>query len=1042
MSAGRWQRLQEIFAEAQERPESERAVFLDIACDDDVDLRREVISLLAASGAPSALDRVAEQWAGPLLRDLRPAPVPGSTLGGYVVVRELGRGGMGIVYHARDPRLARDVAIKVLAPIRPGAGNDSGLLSEARAASALDHPNICAVHHAGEDEHGRLFIVMPLYLGETLQRRLSRGPLPLAEAVSIAIRIAAGLGAAHASGIVHRDVKPANVILTPDGGLRILDFGIASLRRGLEGTLPAATAGTLAYMAPEQLRGEEADERADLWALGVLLYEMAAGRRLFGSETEGELIREILHCDPEPLFEVRPGAPPSLDRIVTRLLARDREERFEDAGSARAALERVRAELSATVRASLPLPLTPLVGREAELEQVSTLLRGCRLLTLTGTAGAGKTRLAVESAHRLALRFPDGCRFVDLANLREAEQVIPAIAHALGIPDLPGIPPLDRLQQVMQDRSLLLVLDNFEQVASAAGEVRALLGLCEGLRVVVTSRAPLHVEGEQEMPLSALPVPDASTLDDPQRLLASDAVRLFVDRARAVRPDFQLGPDNARSVGELCVRLDGLPLAIELAAARTRIFSPQSLLRRLEERIDVLSQERGDRPDRHRTLRQSIEWSYDLLDARTQRVFRSLAVFRGGFTLEAAEAVCASGSDPVPAIEALLDHSLIQRRDEGAEPRFRLLETLRAFAGECLQENEEQADVQRCHAAYMAGLAEAMEPSLTGPAQVEGFDRLAVEHENLQAALTWGKEQDPVVAMRLCAALWRFWVARGHLREARSWLEHVVTRGAEQADPILRARALSGAATVSHNHGDNQRARIWLQEALALHRGAGDRPGIAATLNHLSWVACETTRLERATALAEEALRLCGELADRRGQAVARNNLGWVAAYRGDGRDALRHHAAGLRIRRDIGDQRGAAYALINMAVAERLCGEHARAIELLDEADRILEQIQDPLLRGWSLVNRGIVERDRGDDVTATRHLEEALRRWPEMANRSVRAVLLMELGEIHIRTGGREEGERMIQEALREWRAIDCPWGADRALALLQGKAPPGAP
>jgi predicted ATPase len=1031
-----WERIQQLFAETLERPAEERRDFLERACGGDVALRDEVLSLLDASERAGVVERMVGKWVNPLLRELEAGLEPGTEVGDYTIVGELGRGGMGMVYHAHDGRLGRDIAIKLVAG---GAGSTERLLAEARAASALDHPNICTIYHAGEDEAGRVFVAMPLYRGETLQRRLARGALPLPECIAIAVQVANGLGSAHVFGIVHRDIKPANLMVTPDGTVRILDFGIAAARGA---TADVVTAGTASYMAPEQLRGEEVDGRADLWALGIVLYEMCTGRRPFGGEDEASIRDEILACNPESPSTFRPELPPRLESVVSRLLAKDPLDRFASADELVEELETIRSELSGIgVRGTLPAPLTEITGRDAELEQIGTLLARSRLLTLTGPGGAGKTRLAIEVGRRHGSRYADGCRFVDLATITDPARVAAGIAHTLGLLDQPGATPLQHLASVLRERSLLLVLDNFEHVAAAAGVVRELLGACPGLRVLATSRTPLRIAGEQEVPLAPLRVPDRLVPGDPAVLLDFSAIRLFVERAQAARPDFRLTTDNAAAVAELCGRLDGLPLAIELAAARTRLFSTEELLRRLRQRIDVLQEDRGDRPRRHRRLSQAIAWSHDLLDAGGQQVFGHLSVFRGGFTLEAAAAVCGdevSGVDSV--VESLLDHSLVYRRDTEDGPRFDMLDTIRAFAQERLAGSGDADTVQRRHAEYMVRLAEVYGPDIAGSRQVAALERLDAENGNLNAALNWSEQHDPVLALRLGAGLWRFWIARGYLLEGRDHLERLIGRAVPAVSDSLRSRVLIGAGTIAHGQSDNRRATAWLEEALALCRHTEDEHGVVATLNNLSWVACETTQLERATELAEEALRLCHGLGDRRGEALALNNLGWVAQYQGNGRAARENHAASLEIRREIGDHRGAAFALSNLAWAECLCGDPVRAVALLDEAEELLRSIRDPILLGWSMVIRGIAERDRGADGRAVACFEQALDRWRHGHNRSGRAMVFTELAEIRLRTGLIEEGVRLLRVAMDDWMAIPCPWGEARARQLLlRAQLPP---
>jgi predicted ATPase len=676
-------------------------------------------------------------------------------------------------------------------------------------------------------------------------------------------------------------------------------------------------------------------------------------------------------------------------------------------------------------RGALPVPLAAITGREAEIEQVAALLERVRLLSIVGPGGAGKTRLAIEVAHHVSESFAEGCCYVELAAVAEPEGVAPAITHALGVRDAPRRPLLENLKSAVRERALLLVLDNFEHVTPARSVVRELLGACPRLRVLVTSRTPLQLAGEQEFPLPPLPVPGPSAPAEPHALLEFAAVRLFVALAQAVRPDFRLDAGNAAAVAELCVRLDGLPLALELAAARTRLFSPEVLLRRLEQHPDVLAEEGGDRPDRHRRLSHAISWSHDLLDAREQRVFRRLSLFQGAFFLEAAEAVCAGDVDTAPAVNTLLQQHLVLRRDAAHESRFCFLETIRAFARQRLEESGETADARRRHALHYAELAEAVGPALSGAGQVAALDRLELERDDLHAALTWSTQHDPALALRLAAALWRYWVARGQLSEARAHLERLVDRTAQDAPGLQRAHLLFGAATVAHAQGDIGRARDWFGASLELFRALGDRNGTATVLNGLAWLACESTRLDDASRLAGEALVLCRETGDGRGEAVALNNIGWIASFREDHAGAREAFVRGLEIRRHVGDHRGAAFALCNLAYALCNAGDAAGALELLDEADELLGGIRDVNVVGWSLVIRAKALRAQGDYATARDHLARSLACCAEGGNIFGRAWALTEFGINRFQAGDPVEAERLLHQALDDWRTVDSAWG-----------------
>jgi predicted ATPase/class 3 adenylate cyclase len=467
-----------------------------------------------------------------------------------------------------------------------------------------------------------------------------------------------------------------------------------------------------------------------------------------------------------------------------------------------------------TYRNNLPLQPTPLVGREKEVAQVCDLLRSdeTRLLTLTGPGGIGKTRLALQAAADLLDDFSDGTFFVPLATLTEAELFLPAVAETLGVKEI-GEQPLDEsLKDYLSERRLLLVLDNFEQVLEAAPAVTELLAGAPGLKVLATSRAPLGLYGEHEFPVPPLSMPDLKRPPPLERLTQYEAVGLFVERAQAVKPDFKVTNDSAPAVAEICVRLDGLPLAIELAAARIKMLPPKAMLQRLGSRLKLLTGGARDLPERQRTLRATIEWSHALLDEGEQLLFARLAVFSGGRTLEAIEAICDTKGDlPVEAFEgvsSLLDKSLLRQEEspEG-EPRFVMLETIHEFAREKLQESEEGEEIKTLHAHYFLALAEEAYPELKGANQLDWLGKLETEHDNMRAALSWALERkEAEVALRLGGALWWFWSVRGYHSEGRRWLEAVLAIDG-RGSPEVQAMARAGAGALALEQGDLDRTK-------------------------------------------------------------------------------------------------------------------------------------------------------------------------------------------------------------------------------------------
>lgn len=1065
--ADRWQRVSELFDAALDRPSGERRRWLEEACGGDESLRREVEAMLAADERaegvlerPPAGDAPALPPQGAAGGDnaspaaapepLAGEPAAGGRVGPYRLLREIGRGGMGVVYQAHDPRLDRHVALKFLPPhLAASAEATARFRNEARAASALDHPAVCTVYDVGTAEPGRLYLVLAYYEGETLADRLHRGPLPWPQAVELAAQVAEGLERAHEAGVVHRDVKPSNLLLVEGGArVKILDFGVAKLRASSLETGAGVQVGTLAYMAPEQAAGGAVDRRCDLWALGAVLYEMTTGRRPFGGDDFVALLEAIRRGAPAPLLVGCPEAPPALAAVVERCLEKDPDDRFPGAGELLTALGPLRREAS---RASgtgsaaggdtaagggpdlrpgtLPAPLSRFVGRQRELRQVRELLAGSRLVTLTGPAGTGKTRLALEAARAVAGRFPDGVYFVPLEAVASAGLVPSAVAAALGVEESPGEAPAATLATRLAGARLLLLLDNFEQVVEAAGFVAGLLAACPGVRALVTSQTVLRVGGEHAFPLSPLPVPLAGR-PTAGELAGVPAVELFVDRARAADPGFRLDDAAAAAVAELCRRLEGVPLAIELAASRVRLFTAAELLERLGGRLDLGGAGERDRPQRHRTLRQAIDWSHQLLSPAQQACFRRLGVFRGGFGLAAAERVVApaAGESCERTVEALLDHSLVQpvAGEPGARSRFTLLETLREYALERLSAAGEEEAVRRAHAGWALELAERAAPALTGPEQAAWLDRLEAEHDNLRSALDWTQDAGEAESgLRLGAALWRFWLSRGHLLEGRERLERLLRLPGGEAPAAARAGALRGLATLAHNRGANRQARELLDRCLELDRQLGDEQGTGTDLNNLAWVACELSDLEVAERLSGEALELCRRLGDTRGEALALNNLGWVAAYRGDGASAAQRFRESLRLRRRLEDRRGIGFALANLAWAEGILGRHDAAREHLAEGREVLVGIGDRLLDGWVLTIEAMSSMQEGESARALELIEQAGPAWRHGANRSGVAWVESVLGWLAAAMGEPERAERLLASARTEWAAIGSLWG-----------------
>lgn len=581
------------------------------------------------------------------------------------------------------------------------------------------------------------------------------------------------------------------------------------------------------------------------------------------------------------------------------------EHQLEDLGGEAEAetvdlVKRLSAEqgaLSVPPRHNLLTPTSAFVGREGDKTALHGLLGDpfCRLLTLVGPGGIGKTRLALEVAADLvgSEAFPDGVWFVPLAPVLDEAFVAPSIAAGVGL-SLYGSDSEAQLESYLRERATLLVLDNAEHLSGVPAIVAGLLDACPRLRCFVTSREALGVYGEHEYPVPALTMPYPGQQLSPEELRSFEAVEVFVQRAQAVQPGFSLSPENAPAVVELCHRLDGLPLALELAAARMRLFTPQALATRLGRRLDVLTGGPRTLPPRQQTLRRAVGWSYDLLAPHEQTLFRRLAVFVSGCTLETIEAVCTPRADTLETTDSLVRKSLLRQTvGSDGEPRFSMLETLHAFATEALEKSGESDAVRRTHAEFFTALAERAEPHLKDPEQALWLGRLEAEHDNFRAALSWTEGHDRELGLRLAGLLYMFWEVRGHVSEGRTWLEAALAKNAD-AQPAVRAKALNAAGVLARRQGDDAVAHTLLEESLAIYRALGDKERVASLLNNLAITAEIQEDYRAARSDFEEALGYYRELDDGWGMAMILNNLGNVVLAQ-DGPRAARPVRGELR---------------------------------------------------------------------------------------------------------------------------------------------------
>jgi predicted ATPase len=989
----------------------------------------------------------------------------GFRLGIYEVLEPLGAGGMGEVYLARDTRLRRAVAVKVL-PAALAADRDwrTRFIREAQVLASLNHPSIATIHGLEESPDGTHFLILERVEGDTLAAKLRQGAMAVPEALDLCGQIAGALEAAHAKGVVHRDLKPGNVMITPSGSIKLLDFGIASSAGagvGAEGTSRATPVeitqskhpdastmmGTPGYMSPEQVRGEEQDRRTDIFSFGCVLFECLSGRRAFSGKTAAEAMGAVLYATPD-LGALPGGVPSGVRTLLERCLEKDPAGRLRDIGDARMEIEAAKGThgtravpVIAAPPHNLPKPRTSFVGREKELAECARLLEENRVLTLTGVGGSGKTRLALRIAEGRLRAHRDGAWFVDLAPIQDEERVPVAVATALGVKEEPGGTLLESLSVHLTEKDVLLVLDNCEHLLGACTELaETLLEASPGLKLLATSREGLGLEGERLFAVRSLGVPRREAWHDAHAVEASDSVHLFVDRARAVEGRFALTAANAPIIAEICRRLDGIPLAIELAAGRVKVLSVEQIRSKLDDRFRLLTGGSKTALPRHQTLRATVQWSYDQLEEAERDLLQTLSVFAGGWTLEGATAVAGEGADEFEVLDhltRLVDKSLVVvEREEGGEPRYRMLETVRQYAEERLSESGHGAAARSRHLDFYVTWAEAIDSRLIGPEQGECLAKLDIELENVLSAISWCGQAEGGAAkgLRLVSAVRNYWDSRG-LNELGARVSRDALARDTGGELVMERLKLRGALTSMLQRRGLVTESIEVAEGtMALAKEMGDPVRIAMAHRALGVGLSLLGRIAEARREIEESVRLMRGQDDKARLAGSLGALGEIDRLEGRNAEALASYEESLALLREAGDLDSVTVQLVNLAMVAIDAGDAVRARAHLREGTQIAEKIAGKYIGTAAVMVIGALAGVDGDPARAARL-------WGAAAGARERMGVVLDPPDVkflepHVARVRSEMGTEAFSAAERQGRAVPYESALGEARAWLEGK------
>ncbi len=982
-----------------------------------------------------------------------------TNIGRYEILDEVGRGGMGIVYRGYDPKLDRPVAIKVLAAqVSSDRHQVLRFEREARTLARFNHPHVATIYGAGETDDARFYLVLEFVEGGHLGARLRENPPTIEEALRLNRQIARALVAAHQRAVIHRDLKPENVLIDLEGQAKVVDFGLAfevdskprepsSIVSPLE--IPTVTVsevdidrdrvvGTPGYMSPEQIRGLPVGKASDLFSLGCILFESLSGERLFEGETVQDRLARTLAADPD--WSRLPGETPTgVRKLLERLLDKDPGRRLSDASSALSELEaalgtpseiRARPVEATTVPNNLPVALSSFVGRERELPELREVASSARLVTITGTGGCGKTRLALKLAEESLASAPDGVWFIDLGPIRTGGRVASALLEVLGQVEEPQQTALEIATQALAGRRSLLLLDNCEHLQTEVAQVATtLLERCPQLRLLATSRELLGVEGEQAFVVPPLTL--SRSTGSGTELANLEAVRLFEERARAAKPGFRVDEKNVQAIYQICERLDGIPLAIELAAARVRALAPEKIAERLRTNFKLIS---GGTRRGQQTVRAAFDWSFQLLSPEEKLLFGRMSVFSGGATLEAIEAICSDEEileewQVLDLLTALVEKSLVLYDEvEPNTGRYRLLETGREFGREELVKIETVTPSRDQHLRFFRDLAEDRGSRLIGPEQPEVLRELTLEDSNLRVAITHSLETEPEAssATMIIAKVWRFWSILGRFSSCRPFILKAVERYHRRDG--LRATALHGAGVMLRYSGEYDRAAELLREALEISdelpddRLASSALYALATLGFMGPDAGIT--LEEARTWAHEAKKRSARAGDLMMSANSLNALGWAEQTRGNYEASREYLEECLELRRRLGDRHGVATALGGLGATALGLGDLEAATTYFEESLETLQELGAKTGIGWVLGTLALVGLAQAQTDRATALLRDCLEVSRSIGEKRWEGFALAFLGYVELHHGDFAEATRWLTELTDQGIPVKEPW------------------